>query len=201
MTATATQKRLSGSFFRISELSKSHRTAASELVPIIDRFAAKFDPLDAVRIFAAVIVEELERRPKQHTGLASALARGVLAREDLKQQEGGSLSAEESRRLLGLSKESVLKRYRNGQLLGWREARQDAVRFPAWQFDLTRADALLTGTSEVLSILRRSKELDDWGRILFFFNPRTSLGGKRPLDMLREGQVAPVVLAAQSCIE
>jgi hypothetical protein len=47
-----------------------------------------------------VIVEELERRPKPHTGLASALARGVLAREDLKQREGGSLSAEEARRLL-----------------------------------------------------------------------------------------------------
>jgi hypothetical protein len=201
MAATATQPRLSGSFFRTSELSKRHRTAASELVPIIDRFAAKFDPLDAVRIFVTVIVEELERRPKPRTGLASALARGALAREDLKQREGGSLSAEEARRLLGLSKESVLKRYRNARLLGWREARQDAVRFPAWQFDVTRADSLLAGTSEVLSILRCSMELDDWGRILFFFNPRTSLGGKRPLDLLREGQVAPVLLAARSCIE
>ncbi len=41
----------------------------------------------------------------------------MLAREELKQAEGGSHSAEEARVLLGISKAAVLKRFNKGHLL------------------------------------------------------------------------------------
>jgi hypothetical protein len=185
----------------LAALPKPQREAARELGPIFGRFAAQFDTLNTARIVVAAIEEELDRHPAPRNAMAAALTRGVLAREQLKQAEGGSMSAEEARRLLGLSKESVLKRYRNGMLLGWREARQDAVRFPVWQFSGETEDHLLPGLEHVLEILGNTETLDDWGRVLFFLNPRDSLGGKCPLGLLREGRLKAVLAIAQAAAE
>jgi hypothetical protein len=48
--------------------------------------------------------------------------------------EGGSLSAEEAARELGIPKAAILARYRKGTLIGWNDERQDAARSPVWQF-------------------------------------------------------------------
>jgi hypothetical protein len=87
----------------------------------------------------------------------------------------------------------VLKRYHEGKILGWREARQDAVRFPIWQFT---DDNLLPGIPEVLAILNQAPWMDDWARILFFLNRRSSLDEKSPLDLLRKGRNERVLWAA-----
>lgn len=199
-TATIAAKR-NFAYRSISGLATPQRAAATELAPSIRRFLGKFGEMEAAQIVVAALEEELDKRPAQRSAMAAALARGALAREQLKQEEGGSLSAEEARQLLGLSKESVLKRYRNSALLGWREARQDAVRFPAWQFSEVTENRLLPGLTEVLSILKEVDSLADWGRVLFFLNPRESLEGQRPLDLLRNGRVAEVKLAAGMLIE
>src|SRR5438309_462864 len=65
---------------------------------------------------------------------ANALARGVPVREKMASEEGGTLSADEAARLLGMAKQSVLNQYHAGKLLGFRTEKQSAVRFPAWQF-------------------------------------------------------------------
>lgn len=188
-------------FRSISALPGPLRAAATELTPSIRKFLGKFGEVEAAQIVVAALEEELDKQPAQRSAMAAALARGALAREQLKQEEGGSLSAEEARQVLGLSKESVLKRYRNGALLGWREARQDAVRFPAWQFSDTTEDRLLPGLQEILSILKEADSLDDWGRVLFFLNPRESLSGQRPLDYLRVGKVSAVKRIAGTLLE
>lgn len=186
---------------RLKNLPEAQKAAVQELAPIFGRFVEQFDEMDTARIVVAALEKELDRRPAPRSAMAAALTRGVLAREHLKEEEGGSISAEEARRILGLSKESVLKRYRQNMLLGWREARQDAVRFPVWQFSTETEDHLLPHLSNVLDIFKKSETLDDWGRVLFFLNPRQSLKGKRPLDLLRAGQSKPVYAAAYTLVE
>jgi len=131
--------------------------------------------------------------------LAEALFRGIEAQQRIKESEGGTISAEEAGRLLRLnSKQAVIDRYHKHRLLGWRR-KQGAIRFPVWQFQAQ--GGVLDGLEETLKILARSKDLDDWGKALFFINPRESLKQQRPLDLLREGKVAQVKALAQSYVE
>jgi hypothetical protein len=137
-------------------------------------------------------VEEPDNR------LASAIARGIPARRKLAEDEGGSFSAEEAAREIGISKQAILKRYQKGQLFAWREERQKAVRFPVWQF---RDRQVLAGIEETLKLLNAGNRLDDFGRMLFFLSKHGFLGGKRPLDCLRTGGITKVLLAAQGYVE
>lgn len=169
-----------------------------DLQPAIAELMRRHDPLEAVRLITASVQQQLALTPKPRTKYAAAIMRGLVAREELKMAEGGSYSAEEVRLLLGISKAAVLKRYQKGQLIGWREASQNAVRFPAWQF---QGDNVLPGLPEVLAIFAEEDWVDDWKRILFFLNARHSLAGKRPLDVLREGDVKRVCGYARSSLD
>jgi hypothetical protein len=172
----------------------SEQLFENELRPVL----VKHMDVKVVEIAKAVVklYSELQHLPNR--ALDRAMARGLFLRESAKQEGGGSISADEAARRLGISKTSVLKRYKNGQLLGWRETKQKAVRFPLWQFS---EDGILTGLSEVLSILSKSPQIDDWGRIMFFLNPRDSLRGKSPLDALSEGDVSLVERLAWGDVE
>src|SRR6266496_1440553 len=88
---------------------------------------------------------------KEHR-LANALARGLSARQQLMAAEGGSLSADDAAREIGLSKTAILNRFHNGRIIGWREERQNAVRFPIWQFGEHK---VLTGIEETLGVLNQ----------------------------------------------
>lgn len=138
-------------------------------------------------------------RETRQDKFALAVARGMEARQKLAEAEGGSLSSDEVARLLRISKTAVLKRLEAGRLLAWREARLQAARFPRWQFD--EHGQVLTGLTEVLDALNQDQGLDAWGKILFFLQTKTGLGGKRPLDLLREGKVKQVCQAAQAYAE
>jgi hypothetical protein len=129
---------------------------------------------------------------------AAAIARGIPARRKLVEDEGGSLSAEEAAGEIGISKQAILKRYQKGQLIAWREERQSAVRFPVWQF---KHHAVLDGIVQTLEVLNAGNRLDDYGRMLFFLSHKAFLGGKRPLDCLRDGEISKVVQAAQGYVE
>jgi hypothetical protein len=99
------------------------------------------------------------------------------------------VSADEARVFLKLSKPALLDRYKRGRLLGWRE--KNAIRFPVWQFAET--GGLLHGLEEVLQALSGKPSYDDWAKLLFFLNARHSLGGKRPLDLLRQSRTKEVL--------
>jgi hypothetical protein len=131
---------------------------------------------------------------KTDNRLANAVARGITARQKLIAAEGGSLSAEEAARELGLSKTAILKRYQKGQIIAWRQERQNAARFPVWQF---KDHTVLDGLEEVLKVLNAGSRLDDFGRMLFFLSNRGFLGGKRPLDCLRAGEINKVLKASE----
>ena len=69
------------------------------------------------------------------------------------------------------------------------------VRFPVWQFE---GAALLPGLTEVLSALKAGCRLDDAGRMLFFLSEFGFLGGRRPLDLLCDGQIENALRAASA---
>jgi len=126
--------------------------------------------------------------------LVQAMERGARVRQKLTEEEGGSMSAESAAKELGMSKVAVLKRYQKGGLVAWREERQNAVRFPVWQF---KDGKVLDGLEAVLSKLTAGSRIDDFGRMLFFLSNNRFLGGNRPLDCLRSGEVHKVIQAAE----
>jgi len=184
----------------ITALPEKQRTVVAGMMPLLATLTRESDETTAGNLIIRMVESQFaaSKKPTPKAGLALALLRGRVAREELKQQEGGSISAAEGAEKLGISKTAVLKRYHDGKLLGWREARQDAVRFPIWQFT---DDNVLPGIPGVLAVLNEAPWMDDWGRILFFLNPRRSLDGKRPLDLLRKGNTQKVISLAQAAIE
>lgn len=121
---------------------------------------------------------------------AILLARGLLARERLTQAEGGSISAPEVAQVLGLTRQGVDYQRRAGLLIAWRTS-EGRWHYPVWQFS---AHGMLRGIRECLEALETDRE---WSAMVFFLSRRDSLGGKRPLDLLKEGKLAEAVGAAK----
>ena len=130
--------------------------------------------------------------------LAAAIAHGTVARHKLAAGEGGSLSTDQAAQALGISKGAILNRYENRQLIAWRDEQRHALRFPVWQF---RDQKVLQGIDDTLQILNAANRLDDFGRMSFCLSNHGFLGGKRPLDCLREGEVTKVLQAASGYVE
>lgn len=121
---------------------------------------------------------------------AILLARGLLARQRLTEAEGGSISAPEVARILGLTRQGVDYQRREGLLIAWRTG-EGRWHYPVWQFS---AYGMLPGIRECLKGLETDRE---WGAMIFFLSRRDSLEGKRPLDLLKEGRLEEAVSAAK----
>jgi hypothetical protein len=123
---------------------------------------------------------------------ARALLRGVrTAQEDLK-RAGGAYELDEVRALLnGISRQAVEKRVREGALLAV-PGPSNRRRFPTIQF----ADdgALVEGLREVRQALPFQ---NPWAVLNYLVNPEDRLGGRRPIDALKAGEVEKVVEAAR----
>jgi hypothetical protein len=64
--------------------------------------------------------------------------------------------------------------------------------YPHWQF--RRNGALLSGVAEVLQIFCSK---DQWRLMRYFLAPRNQLNDRRPLDVLRAGQIAKLLAHAR----
>jgi len=95
---------------------------SAELRPIVVKFRRVFGPIELASALSDALQAQAGRRPDR--ALDRAVARGLMVREAIKEQEGGHISAEEAGRVLGISKPAVLERFKKGQLPGWREPRQ-----------------------------------------------------------------------------
>lgn len=134
------------------------------------------------------LARHIESPPSQ--ALLEAMARGALARKKLAVAEGGSLSIDQAARLLGVTRGTLLRRWRQHRVIGWKDGA--AVRFPHWQF---RENEMLPGTTELLKVFQCD---DHWRVMLYFLSRRHSLGGQRPLDLLRNGEVDRLLMHAQA---
>ena len=133
----------------------------------------------------------LERMPSAHDPLAKARLRGVLAQRELLDADGGALSVAELAKALGVSRQAIDKRRKGGQLLALEVGKRGYL-YPAWQLGRT---GLLPGLAEVLAALQADSP---WATARFFVSGNDRLGGKRPLDVLRKGNVVAVVAAAEA---
>ena len=154
---------------------------------------------DLAQLFEIAFGITLGQGKSREDKLRRAQVRGLDARQQLAEAEGGSWSSDEVARMLQISKTAVLKRLAAGRLLAWREERLQAARFPRWQFD--DHGHVLDGLEQVLEILNQDGRLDAWGKILFFLQEKPGLGDRRPLDLLRQNKLEEVSRAAQAYAE
>lgn len=122
--------------------------------------------------------------------LAPARLRGMQVRERLLAADGGTLTAGESSEILGVSRQAIDNRRKRGGLLAVQLGRR-GYRYPAWQFT---ANGVMPGLKETLAALA---DLSPWIQLAFLLNDNAWLDGRRPVDLLRDGEVSAVVNAAR----
>lgn len=122
--------------------------------------------------------------------LASAKLRGLVVKQQLLEAEGGCLSSTQVASLLGITRQAVDKRRRNGQLIGLPTGK-NRFAYPAWQFTTGET---LPGLETVLQHLQVR---DPWMQTAFMLNGNLRLDGMSPLEALK-GKLEEVVLAAQT---
>jgi hypothetical protein len=124
---------------------------------------------------------------------ARAILRGkIYAEEDLK-AAGGAFDIDQVRNLLhGVSRQAVDKRVNERTLLAVPGPRGHR-RFPTLQFDADGSP--VAGLKEVQKALDFSSP---WAVLNFLVNENDQLGGRLPIEVLRQGAVEQVVAAARS---
>ena len=121
---------------------------------------------------------------------AILLARGAIARKNLEEAEGGSISAEDVAELLGLSRQGVDYLRKTKAILAWRHT-NGKWNYPLWQFDDGR---IRPGIRECLKNLATD---DPWSQMIFFLSPRDSLNGNRPLDLIFSKKIEAAIGTAR----
>ncbi|NKL18976.1 helix-turn-helix domain-containing protein [Rhizobium leguminosarum] len=111
--------------------------------------------------------------------LVPALARNVEHRQNLVERAGGTMSAEDAGRILGISRQAVDKRRRAGTLLAVREGSD-------WRYPLCQLDQgeVIGGGSDVV---RGFAAAGPWVALDFLLASDTALGGRTALQALRDG--------------
>jgi hypothetical protein len=123
--------------------------------------------------------------------LIDARLRGLQARDDILQAEGGTVDVETAARLLGISRQAVDRRRRSNTLLGLSVGRR-GYRYPLWQFTQS---GVLPGLRGVLHQLAQD---GPWFAAAWVLGSNSRLEGQRPLDALRSGNVEAVLQAARA---
>ncbi|URD53589.1 hypothetical protein [Chroococcidiopsis sp. CCNUC1] len=123
--------------------------------------------------------------------LERARLRGIAARERLLNAEGGSLTISQVEELLSISRQAIHKRCRKGKLIALTTSKRGYL-FPKWQFT---ENGVLSGLESVLAALDES---EPWMQAAFMLNPNIWLDGASPLEMLRQGKIEDVLVAARA---
>lgn len=139
---------------------------------------------------AAVLAGALEESPaiaslKHDDPLAAARLRGIRAKHQLLEAEGGVWTVEEVAKHLRLTRQAVDNRRRAGKLIGLDMGRRGFA-YPVWQFT---PDGVLGGLEAVLGAMTVRAP---WDQAAFFLSGDPRLGGERPLDVLRRGRAVDV---------
>lgn len=120
--------------------------------------------------------------------LIDAKLRGIAARDDILQAEGGAVDVEAAARILGISRQAVDRRRRRHTLLGLPVGRR-GYRYPLWQFT---PSGVIPGLD---AVLRYFVEDGPWFSAGWLLVTNSRLGA-RPLDVLKNGDVDAVMQAA-----
>lgn len=180
-TAQIRQASMTRILHAVTDLAEHADAAAmAEAVGESSNYAVLLALLDHPEVFAAL-------RP--HDPLASARLRGLRSREAFLSAEGGTLTARQVADLLGITRQAVDNRRKRGKLIAVELGRRGYA-YSAWQF---RTGSALPGLDRVIAAF---PETSAWALIAFVLNGNAWLGGDRPLDRLRNGQIDEVIAAA-----
>lgn len=117
---------------------------------------------------------------------AEAFTRGAVMKRDMLQLEGGVLSADEFASRIDIPAAAF-----ETQPLLWLDIDGKRV-YPTFQIV---DGGLLPGISTVVEAFAID---EPWMRVNFMLTGDARLGGKRPVDALREGHISEVIEAAQA---
>lgn len=141
------------------------------------------------------LIEDLVLEDARESPMARARLRGIRRKREVLETEGGFVGTAEAAEILGgISKQAVDKRRERQTILALPRGGGEYA-FPLWQFDEGTKDGLLPGLTK---LLRSFSVEDPWMRAEFMLAPNNRLGGKRPLDALREGEVEAATRAAST---
>lgn len=120
-----------------------------------------------------------------------AMLEGIrIAQEDLR-DAGGAYDLDQVRTLMrGVSRQAIDKRVQDGSLLGV-PGPSNRRSYPTLQFN--RDGSVVAGLKAVREALRTN---NPWTILNFLSHPDDRLDGRKPIDLLRSGEVALVVDAA-----
>lgn len=107
--------------------------------------------------------------------------------EQMQAAEGGAWTGAELLARFGLTPAVLHRRRKEHRIVSWRNSRHEFY-YPQWQF--TPTGALLPGLQEVLRIFCSQ---DEWRLMSYFLGARRQLADRRPLDLLRAGEIENVV--------
>lgn len=134
-----------------------------------------------------------ERSAYEPDARARALARGLKMRRDDLARAGGTYELDDVRELMnGVTVQAVGKRVREGSLLAV-PGPSNRRRYPTMQF--TADGGVVPGLKAVTEAFPSKSP---WMLLNFLVNPEARLGDRAPIDLLRAGQVDPVVRAARA---
>jgi hypothetical protein len=167
----------------VAELSKNIREVSLQ--------AASSASSDVSVLLRALEDAETTEELRKDDPLLPARLRGIEARQQLLEAEGGTLAAEQVAKLLSISRQAVDKRRRSSRLLGVTRGRRGYA-YPVWQFS---EHGTLPDLEPVLKVLSHH---DPWMQIAFMLNANTRLDGSTPLSELRKGRTDAVLDAARS---
>ena len=146
-------------------------------------------PTDYSVLVSALTSDEALATIRARDPLAGARLRGIDAKRQLLEAEGGSLSSAEAAKLLKISRQAVDKRRREKRLLGV-ELGKKGYHYPRWQFGLRNVEDVLDALGD----------RDEWEKLNFFLNPSDLLDDRTPLDVLQagKGELTDLINAAAS---
>lgn len=103
-----------------------------------------------------------------------------------------ALTTAEVAELLGTSRQAPHERLQSGGLIAVLDG--GVWRFPAWQFDPEGPDRVVRGLPRVA----RAFEGSDLARVNWFVRPNPHLGGRTPLEALKQGDIKQAEAAARA---
>jgi len=145
--------------------------------------------LEEIKNVGEAIVQELD----YDSAYNLLQIRSLGVEEEILAEEGGAISDAAFAKRLGLkSRQSVLNYRDAGKIFALPKGRRNFV-YPSWQIHRRH---LLPGLEVVLKILFE-KKTPPASILDFFLTEAEALDGKRPLDLLRAGEIEEVTLHAQ----
>ncbi len=148
--------------------------------------------LDTLRQVGESVAINTEADPEK-AAFARVRLRSLGAEEELLQEEGGVLSdASFARAARVNARQTVHNWAAQGKVFTVPRGPRNHG-YPAWQI---HHGALLPGLAEVLAVLHGAGA-SPYETLIFFLTPAQALDDKRPLDLLRQGAIGPVVTQAK----